>query len=208
MTHIFILFFATFSAVFLATLPPGLLNINAAKTSVEKGKPNGIIFSLGVSIVILIQAYIAVLVSKFLYNNPDVINILLKVALIVFTGFAIYFYLVAKQRDVHKTKHIKVSKKNSFFKGMLLASLNLLTIPYYSGLNAMWNVFGWIKFQVWDIVTFVLATSFGTFAVLYLYTICFFKLGKKTSRFSKNSNYTLSGLMLLLLIITVVRILY
>ena len=208
MTHILILFFATFSVTFLATLPPGLLNINAAKTTVEKGKINGIIFSLGVSVIILIQAYIAVLISKFLYNNPDLINVLLKVALIIFVGFAIYFYVVAKQGNVHKIKSVKVSKKNSFFKGMLLTSLNLLTIPYYSGINAMWNAFGWIKFQVWDIVTFVLAASFGTFAVLYLYTIYFFKLKKKTHQVYKNSNYILSGLMLLLIIITVIRIFY
>ena len=41
MTHVLILFFVTFSAAFMATVPPGLLNMNAAKTSVEKGKLNG-----------------------------------------------------------------------------------------------------------------------------------------------------------------------
>ncbi|MEC7265355.1 MAG: lysine transporter LysE, partial [Bacteroidota bacterium] len=48
----------------------------------------------------------------------------------------------------------------------------------------------------------------GTFAVLYLYTFYFDKLETKTNRFSKNSNYILSALMLLLLIITLMRILY
>ncbi|MEE9362593.1 MAG: LysE family transporter [Cellulophaga sp.] len=208
MEHLFILFFATFGAAFVATLPPGLLNMNAAKTSVEKGKLNGVIFTLGVSIVVLIQAYIAVLISKFLYDNPEVIDILLKIALVVFGGFALYFFIVARRGEKHKIKRVKVSKKNSFFKGVLLASLNLLAIPYYSGLNAMWNASGWIKFETWDIIVFVLAASAGTFAVLYLYTIYFNKLEKKTHRFSKNSNYILSGLMLLLLIITIIRILY
>ena len=208
MEHVLILFFATFSAAFMATVPPGLLNMNAAKISVEKGKHNGITFSIGVSVTILVQAYIAVMISKYLFNNPGVIDVLLKVALIVFAFFAIYFFVKAKRRKMDKPKIIKVSKRNSFFRGVLLASLNLLTIPYYSGLNAMWNASGWIKFQFRDIATFVLAAGCGTFAVLYLYTIYFTKLETRSDRFSRNSNYILSVLMILLLVITMIRILY
>ncbi len=65
MTHLIILFFVTFSAAFMATVPPGLLNMNAAQTSVKKGKLNGIMFSLGVSSMIMMQAYIAVMISKY-----------------------------------------------------------------------------------------------------------------------------------------------
>lgn len=208
MEHLLILFFATFSAAFMATVPPGLLNMNAAKISVEKGKTNGIIFSLGVSTMIIIQAYISVMISKFLFNNPEVIDLLLKIALLVFAFFAIYFFVKAKSKKIERTKIVKVSKKNSFFKGILLAALNLLTIPYYSGLNAMWNASGWIKFQFRDIATFILAAGCGTFTVLYLYTVYFNKLETKTNRFSKNSNYILSVLMLLLLVITLIRIFY
>lgn len=208
MTHLIILFFATFSAAFMATVPPGLLNMNAAKTSVEKGKLNGIIFSLGVSSMIMIQAYIAVYISKFLHNNPQVIDILLQIALLVFAFFAIYFFVVGKKNKKKIVKVVNVSKKNSFFKGVLLAALNLLTIPYYSGVNAMWNASGWIKFQAQDIMIFILAAGSGTFAVLYLYTVYFYKLDATSSGFSKNSNYILSALMLILFVITVIRILY
>lgn len=209
MEHLIILFFATYSAAFMATVPPGLLNMNAAKISVEKGKTNGIIYSLGVASMVVIQAYIGVLISKFLFNNPEVIDILLKIALAVFAFFAIYFFLKAKKNSGQAPpKIVKVSKRNSFFKGVLLAALNLLTVPYYSGLNAMWNSSGWINFQFKDIATFILAAGFGTFTVLYLYTIYFTKLETRSNRFSKNSNYILSVLMALLLVITLIRILY
>ncbi|ASO04334.1 LysE type translocator [Arenibacter algicola] len=208
MEHLLTLFFATFSAAFMATVPPGLLNMNAAKISVEKGKTNGIIFSLGVSTMIIIQAYISVLISKFLFKNPEIIDLLLKIALIVFAFFAIYFFVKAKKKKLNRPKIVKVSKKNSFFKGILLAALNLLTIPYYSGLNAMWNASGWIQFQFRDIATFILAAGCGTFTVLYLYTVYFTKLETKNNGFSKNSNYILSALMMLLLVITLIRIFY
>ncbi len=208
MTHLIILFFVTFSAAFMATVPPGLLNMNAAKTSVEKGKNNGIIFSLGVSTMIMTQAYLAVLISKFLFNNPEIIDLLMKIALGIFAFLAVYFFIMAKKIKPNKIRIVKMSKKNSFFKGMLLAALNLLTIPYYSGLNVMWNASGWIKFQAWDIATFILAAGSGTFTVLYLYTFYFNKLELKTKNFSKNSNYVISVLMIVLLIITVIRLFY
>ncbi|MEM9141747.1 MAG: LysE family transporter [Bacteroidota bacterium] len=205
MLHLLILFFATFSAAFMATVPPGLLNMNAAKTAVEKGRLNGIIFSAGVSSMIMVQAYIAVLISKFLNRNPGVVAVLMDIAIGVFAFFAVYFYIAARRKTTQKPKLVKVSKKNSFFKGMLLAALNLLSIPYYSGLNLMWNASGWIKFQAWDILTFVFAAGTGTFSVLYMYTIYFNKLEAKTDRFSKNANYILSGLMVLLFMITLIR---
>ena len=180
--------------------------MNAAKTSVEKGKLNGIIYSLGVSTMIMLQAIIAVYISKFLYKNPGVVDVLLQIAVLVFALLAIYFFMAARKNKKKRIKEVKISKRNSFLKGMLLAALNFLTIPYYSGLNIMWNASGWIKFQVWDIVIFILAAGCGTFSVLYMYTIYFNKLENKTNRFSKNSNYILSALMLVLLAITVYRI--
>ena len=126
MTHILILFFATFSAAFMATVPPGLLNMNAAKVSVEKGKLNGVIFSLGVSSTIMVQAYIAVYISKFLYRNPEVIDILFKIAVAVFAFFAIYFFVMAKRNKTQgKTiKEVKLSKRNSFFNHCVTVTAN------------------------------------------------------------------------------------
>lgn len=204
--HLLILFFATFSAAFMATVPPGLLNMNAAKISVEKGKLNGIIFSLGVSLTVMLQAYVAVLISKFLHNNPEFVETLFIIALVVFATLAIYFFATAKEWIKPKNKKPNISKRNSFYKGFFLAAINLLTIPYYSGMNAMWKASGWIKFEVWDIVIFILAAGCGTFSVLYLYTVYFNKLEKKSTRFSKNANYIISGLMVVLFIITLVRI--
>lgn len=192
----------------MATVPPGLLNMNAAKVSVEKGKLNGIIFSLGVSVTVIIQAYIAVLISKFLYRNPEVITWLQRIALLVFAFFAGYFFFIARRPRNTNLELVHVSKRNSFFRGMLLAALNLLTIPYYSALNAMWNSSGWINFQGLDIAIFILAAGCGTFAVLYLYTVYFNRLEARNQAFSKNSNYILSVLMLILLLITLIRIFY
>ncbi len=208
MIHLAILFFATFSAAFMAAVPPGLLNLNAAKISVEKGKNYGILFAAGVAIVTTTQAYIATLISRYLYNNPFIIDILLKVALVVFAFFAIYFFLLARKNKKKRIKTVSVSRKNSFFKGMLLASLNMLTIPYYSGLNAAWKVSGWINFELADILVFIIAAGMGTFSMLYMYVIYFKKMESRSNTFSKYSDYILSVLMVILVVITFIRIVY
>ncbi|QLE01538.1 LysE family transporter [Galbibacter sp. BG1] len=211
MSHLFILFFATFSAAIMAVVFPGLINITAAKTSAKKGKTRGMIFAAGASTTVIFQAYLGVLISKYLYKNPNVIDILLKIALAVFAFFAIYFFILAKRKkDTKKLKSVKLkkSKKNTFFTGMLISALNVLPIAYFCGLNAAWNVSGWIKFQLWDILVFIIAAGLGTFAMLYMYVFYFDKLQEKTDTFARYSDYILSALMAVLLIITFLRLFY
>src|SRR5690606_26611400 len=150
MSHLIILFFATFSASLMAIVFPGLVNITAAKTSAKKGKTNGIVFAFGASIIVSLQSYLGVIISKYLYRNPFVIDLLLKIALVVFAFFAIYFFILAK-KNKHKNKvremTIESNRIRTFFKGMLIAALNVLPIAYFCGMNAAWNISGWIKFQ-------------------------------------------------------------
>ncbi|UNZ00114.1 lysine transporter LysE [Zhouia spongiae] len=208
MEHLAILFFATFSAALMGVVPPGLINMTAAKVSLTKGKVNGILFASGASATVVAQAYVAVLISKYLYNNPFIIDILLKIALVVFGFFTVYFFIVARKKKEKKIKEVDVSKRGSFLKGMLLALVNLLPIPYFCGLNAAWKVSGWIKFEVWDVLVFIIAAGSGTFAMLYMYVVYFDKLQAKSDRFSRYSDYVLSVLMLILVIITFIRIFY
>jgi len=208
MNHLIVLFFVTFSAAFMATVPPGLLNMSAAKISVEKGPNNAYIFSLGVVVVVLFQAYVAVLISKYLFTHPELIELLMKMAVGVFVAFSVYFFVSAKGQKKIGKNFLKVKKRSSFFKGMFLAAVNLLSIPYYSGLNAMWKASGWISFNLVDTLVFMLATAAGTFAVLYLYTVYFKKLQKKNRAFSSRANYILGSLMLFLGVITLFRIIY
>lgn len=208
MVHLIILFFATFSAALMGVVFPGLVNISAARTGSQKGKQGGIIFSAGASATVMIQAYIGVLISKYLYNNPFVIDILLKIALGVFAFFSVYFLVAARKNKVKKKRMVEVKRKNLFFKGMLISFLNVLPIAYFCGLNAAWKVSGWIKFELADILIFIVAAGLGTFAMLYMYVFYFDKLESKTDYFSRYSDYILSALMGVLLIITFIRLFY
>lgn len=203
-----ILGLATFVAAFLATLPPGLLNMNAAKTSVEKGKKNGIVFGLGVSATVILQVYLAVRIAKLLSQNPEIIEILMKFALVIFGSLAVFFLVKGKKQGNETIELENGKKRGSFTKGAFLAALNLLTIPYYAGLNTFFHSQGFMNYTVLDEIIFITSASIGTFLVMYLYAFYFDKMELKTNRFSKNANYILSALMAILFIVTLFRLFY
>lgn len=208
MTQLLLLFFATLVAAILASAPPGLLNVNAAKIGVEKGKKDGIVFSLGITVMVMFQAYLAVRIAKFLSRNPEVIDWLMKAAVLIFAALAIFFFIKASRMSNRPTVLQKGSSRNSFTKGLFLAALNLLQVPFYSGLNTFFHAKKIMNYEIWDEVFFILGAGLGTFLVMYTYVFYFNKMETKTQRFSKNSNYILSGLMVLLLVITLIRITY
>lgn len=203
-----LLFFATFFAAFIASAPPGLLNVNAAKTSVEKGKANGVIFGLGVAIMVMLQTYVSVRIAKHLLRHPEVVAWLMQIAVAIFAFLAVFFFLKARKVHVGTIEFQPSKKRSSFTKGLLLAAINLLTVPFYSGLNTVFHGQGFMNYKIADEVFFILGAGSGTFLVMYLYVFYFNKMERKTNRFSKNANYILSCLMMLLLIITLVRIYY
>ncbi|TLP82656.1 LysE family transporter [Maribacter sp. ACAM166] len=206
MQQLVTLFVFTSAAAFIASLPPGLLNLNAAKTGVEKGKSNGVIFGLGVSVAVMLQTYLAVRIAKYISRNQHVIEVLMQIALVLFFVLAIYFFVKAKKQHREPFVVVEAKKRNSFSKGVFLALINLLAIPYYSGLNTIFQAQGFMSYNIVDEIIFIIATGSGTFLAMYLYVFYFDRMEHKTNAFSKNSNYILSALMVLLFIITCVRL--
>lgn len=201
------IFLITYFAALLGVIPPGLVNMSVAKTCVQRGKKDGLLMAIGASIVVLFQALIAVLLAKYIFNNPYVRNILLRTGLVIFVLMTIYFLVMAQR----KKKNVEVADTTgtrSVLKGMAVAALNVLPIPFFVAIGVALNVGGDVNYHVLDILIFVLAASLGTFSTLYLYILFFARIEDKATYFSKYSNYFMAFLMLVLVIITLIRILY
>ena len=50
--------------------PPGLINMTAAKVSIEEGRTRAFIFAAGAVTIILLQTFLAVVFAKFIDRNP------------------------------------------------------------------------------------------------------------------------------------------
>ena len=201
------LFLITYFAALLGVVPPGLVNMTVAKTCVEQGKRSGMYVSIGASVVVFFQALIAVLLAKYIFDNPFVRNVLLRAGLVIFLLLGIFF-LVKARRDPHIETHSKKTTGNAFLKGMFVAVLNILPIPFFVALAAALNVGGDLSYDWMLMLTFVIAASLGTFTTLYFYVLSFIRIEDKSEVFAKYSNYFMAVLMLVLVIITLIRILY
>ena len=201
------LFLITFFAALLGVVPPGLVNMTVAKTCVQRGKKNGMYVAIGASIVVFFQAFIAILLARYIFDNPFVRNVLLRTGLVIFILMAVYFFVMAQRKrkevEVHDTSGLK-----SILKGTVVAALNIFPIPYFCAISAALNVGGDGDYQVFDILVFTVAASLGTFSTLYLYVLFFVRIEEKADFFSKYSNYFMAALMLVLVFITLIRIFY
>lgn len=202
------LFLITYFAALLGVLPPGLVNMSVAKTCVKRGKQDGVFLAIGASFVVLFQALIAILLTKYIFNNPYVHNILLRTGLVIFLLMGVYFFIMAKRK---RDKDVEVTETNGFkslLKGMMIAVLNIFPIPFFCALGVGLNVGGNVDYQFGQILVFIFAASLGTFTSLYIYASFFGKIEEKANYFTKYSNYFMAVLMLVLVIITLIRIYY
>ena len=202
----FIFFLGLIIALF-SVIPPGLLNMTAARISLKEGHIRGIMFSIGACIIVLIQTYIAVIFARYLSNHPDIIDILQRVALVIFILITIYFLLIAKKSSKTEVEHHTKSKHNRLFYGMFLSSLNVLPIPYQAYMSLTLASFGWLEFDMTSIAAYVVGAAMGTFVTFYMYIFFFDKIKSKTLTSQKSMNYIIGGVTGIISIFTLINIL-
>ncbi|MBT8310437.1 MAG: LysE family transporter [Flavobacteriaceae bacterium] len=187
-------------------IPPGLLNMNAAKISLKEGYARGIMFSTGVCLVVAVQCYVAVLFARYLSNHPDIVDILQRVAMVIFFLIAIYYLVVAKPKTDIDGEEVTKSKKNRFFMGMFLSSINVFPIPYQAYMSTTMASFGLMDFGQTSIISYVAGAAMGTFVMLYIYIFFFEKIKSQSFTSHKNMNYIIGGITGVIAVITLINI--
>lgn len=199
-------FIIGFVAAFVGVIPPGLLNMSAAKISMKENRKAAILFSIGVCVTVIFQTLIALLFAKYLDQHPEIVDLLQKVALGIFLCITVYFFFIAKDTRREIPENVNYSKTNRFFYGMLLGALNLLPLPYWVYISITFSGFGWFKFTQPELWATVIASGLGTFAILILY-IQFFKRRQHNGKFRVNMNYIIGLITAAISIITLLKVL-
>ncbi|WP_163409032.1 LysE family transporter [Flavobacterium ajazii] len=200
--------FSGFIAAAIGTIPPGLLNMSAAKINSKEGKKNALWFVIGAVLVVFFQVYVAVLFARVIDNRPDIVTLLREIGFVAFSILTIYFLFIAKKPTGKKASKIKKSsKKSRFFLGMLLSGLNLFPIPYYVVVSVTLASYQLFVFENSIIFTFVLGSVLGSFAILYCYIAFFGKIEQKTDYLMRNMNKIIGSITGLVALITLFNIL-
>ncbi|RED44765.1 lysine transporter LysE [Seonamhaeicola aphaedonensis] len=201
----FIFFIGLFIA-FVGVIPPGLLNMTAAKISLKEGHVRGIVFSIGVCAIVVAQTYIAAIFARYLSNHPEVIDVLQRVAFVIFVLITVYFLFIAKSTPKQQINPKIRSKHSRFFQGMLMSAINVFPIPYQAYMTITLASFGWLNFEQISIISYVAGAATGTFVMLYMYIFFFDKIKSRSFTSQKNMNYIIGGITGIISIVTLVNI--
>jgi threonine/homoserine/homoserine lactone efflux protein len=201
----FIFFLGLFIAV-VGVIPPGLLNMTAAKISLKDGHVRGIMFSIGVCVIVIIQTYLATIFARYLSNHVEVIEILQRVAFVIFVLITIYYLFIAKAQPKKQVDPQIKSKHSRFFQGVFLSAINVFPIPYQAYMTITIASFGWMNFEIINIISYVAGAATGTFVMLYMYIFFFDKIKSKSFTSQKSMNYIIGGVTGIISIITLINI--
>lgn len=205
MNYITPLFFGFISA-FVGIIPPGLINMTAAKVNHKEGKRNALWFVFGALLIICLQVFFSILFAKIINRRPDLVTLLREIGFGIFATLTVYFLLLAKKPKDKTKKLDSKSVTKRFFLGMLLSALNFFPIPYYVFVSIFLASFNLFSFDTTSIAIFVNGVIVGSFLVFYLYISFFNKIESKRDFFMKNMNTIIGCITGLISIITLINI--
>ncbi len=200
------IFFLGLVIALVGVIPPGLLNMTAAKISLKEGHSRGIVFSIGVSCIVIAQTYIAAIFARYLSNHPEVVEILQRVAFVIFVLITVYFLFIVKEKPKTPIEPQMRSKHSRFFQGVLLSAINVFPIPYQAYMTITLASAGWLDFEHISIMSYVAGAATGTFVMLYMYIFFFDRIKGKSMTSQKNMNYIIGGITGIISIVTLINI--
>lgn len=192
---------------FIGVIPPGMLNMSAAKISLKEGHVRGFVFSIGVCVTVGVQTYLALIFAKYLNQHPDVVDVLKRVALVLFVLISIYFFLLAKRQISPQKVDASKSKKSRFFQGILMSALNLFPIPYQAYIVTTLLSYQLLSLDNLSMGSYIAGATSGSFVALYIYILFFDKIKNSKITSPKWMNYSIGIITAIVSITTLLNIL-
>ncbi len=188
---------------FLSLTPPGMLNMTSVRTALEKGPRSGMWFALGAAIVVIPQAFIALVFARFFAEHPEVVERLNYAGLAVLFLLSVAFFFQARKKFKGEGSR---KKGKSFVVGLLMSSMNMLAIPFYLVLSSVLENRGLLVTEQPYINLFVTGVFLGAFSLFMVYVKFAAVIQKRAQFIARNINYILSALFLVLGILTLIKV--
>jgi len=193
-----------FVMAFISLIPPGMLNMTAVRTAIEKNRQEGVWFALGAALVVIPQAFIALVFARYFAEHPEIVERLKLAGFIVLFILSILFFIQARKKFSGKGGS---RQGKSFWIGMLMSGMNMLAIPFYLVLSSVLENRGLLQTEQPYINLFVTGVFLGAFSLFFMY-VQFARIIEKRAQFiARNINYILSILFFVLGILTLIKFL-
>ncbi|TNE49417.1 MAG: hypothetical protein EP344_18210 [Bacteroidetes bacterium] len=163
-----ILFFAGIALSLAGSLPPGLISLSVAQTSILRGFWSAIVLALGAAFAEFFQAWVAVAFSNWFLDYPDAARGFQMAAIPIFLGLAVYLWFFARPPRTPDAE-LPVAPLRQLSRGMLISVFNLLAIPYWVAYAGWLRVNNYWKEGLSNTLLFAFGVTVGTMAALALY---------------------------------------
>ena len=174
-----------FITSYIGYTPPSMLNITASKIYVENDKKVARQFIIGASLIVLFQVFLAVKITEFVEEFPQLIYWIQNFAIIIFSILSVLF--IYKGLSKPKQRTIKPIK-NGFLFGLSLSSINMFAIPFFAIAHSSFVMHGWAMSGFTCTSLFGIGTVLGTFAILSSYIFLAKKVEHKIISYTKYFN--------------------
>lgn len=198
--------FLGFISAFIGIIPPGLINMTAAKVNHKEGRRNALWFIFGALIIVCVQVFFSILFAKIINRRPDLVTLMREIGFGIFATLTVYFLWLAKKPKDKTKKLDNKSVTKRFFLGMLLSALNFFPIPYYVFVSITLASYKLFSFDTTSVLIFVNGVVLGSFAVFYFYLTYFNKIEKNRDFIMKNMNTIIGSITGVISIITLINI--
>lgn len=186
---------------------PGMLNMQAVATSVRVGKRRAYLFSAGLAATIGGQTILAVLFAEVLTGNPRVIPAIKEWAIPLFLVLAlVFFWKGYRAREARKAEVVRPYKGGPFWRGVMMSMMNVLNIPFIFALAGFLVSEGYLSRAFIPRLIYVPGTALGAFLVFLLYARLAGWVSRNMALFTRNINFFIGGLFVLLAVVQVVRL--
>jgi threonine/homoserine/homoserine lactone efflux protein len=204
---LFNLFFFGLFFSFAGSITPSMLNMTALKISLEKGRKATNRYALGVAIIAIPQAIVAVILTRYIADNPIILETLEKAGIFIFILLSYYFYRESKKAKI-KVEEVKTKKENHFLTGITLSVINMFAIPFFCGIVLLLETFELFSFHFIPVFFFILGSVIGTFYILFLYGKYAKIIQRKTGRLTNDINLILSILTAAVAVFTILKLFF
>lgn len=204
---LFFSFIIGYFAAGIGIFPPGLINMTAAKISLEDGKSRAMGFVSGALVIIAVQTFISVYCARYIDSHHEVNLILREIGLVIFSLATVYFFFLAKKPQL-VTQHALVRKtsRSAFLLGLFISAINFFPIPYYVIVSIAMASNGYFHFQSTEIYSLVLGVLVGSVTVFYAYVVIFNRLRSKTDYLIRNMNVIMGSITAVIALITLYHV--
>ncbi len=192
-----------FGITFLPVAIPGMINMTGVGVSIRRGPRAGLLFAMGASVALYIQAFVATTFSGYLSTHPEVMNFLRKAAVAIFLLLGFVFLFQALRAKV--VRGAESSGKAQVF-GFVIAAMNPLKIPYFFTVGTFLEAHGLLAPTLPNRTFFATGVMLGAAAVLSLYAHFSRFIQEHANYLARNINYFLSGLCLFLAFVQLMQL--